>query len=119
MGMRMAEFLHLVTPHLEHLWGLAHNIGGTTQDRLNALAGGPLGGGWTGADGHVKRRVRLLHGLREHPQVVHIGILTMERQRVLGPRLSDHLHSLAEAGAALVHINAKPIKLLTLVATSY
>src|SRR5215475_4891396 len=118
MGMRTAKGIHLITPHLEHLWSLAHDVGGTTQDRLNVLAGGPLDGGWTGADGHVERGVRFLYGLREYPQVVHMGKLPMERQRFLSPRLSEHLRGFTESRAALVHINAKPIKLLALVATA-
>src|SRR5215470_16916536 len=117
MGMRMAEFLHLVPPQLEHLRGLAHDVGGSSQDRLNALASSPLDGGGTGANGHVERGVWLLDGLRKYPQVVYVGELTMERQRFLGPRLPHHLRGFTEAGAALVHINAQPIKLLTLIAT--
>src|SRR5437667_11149362 len=119
MGMRIAESLHLVTPHLEHLWCLAHDIGGTTQDRLNLLAGGPLDGGGTGADGHVERGMRFLYGFWEYPQVVHVGILPVERQRFLGPRLFDHLRRFAEPRPALVHIDAQPIKLLALVATPH
>ena len=83
------------------------------------MAGGPLDGGGTGADSHVERGVRFLYGLREHPEVVHVDILTVERQRFLGPRLSDHLRGFAEPRPALVHIDAKPIKLLTLVATPH
>jgi hypothetical protein len=47
-----------------------------------------------------------------------MGKLAMERQRFFSPRLSEHLRGFTESRAALVHVNAKPIKLLALVATA-
>jgi len=74
MGVGIAVGLHLVSPQLQHLGGLAHDVGWPAQDRLDVPTGSPLDRFRTGADGDIEGRMGLLQRFGDDPEVIDLRI---------------------------------------------
>ena len=118
MGVFVAVLLHLLPPKLNDLGRLAHDVGGPPGNDLNLAAGGKLHAGRAGANGLEQGRVGLLDRLGKHPQIVHVGELSVVGELLLGPGLDHHVHGLVEPFPALVDVHADAFKLLALIAGS-
>ena len=90
--------------------------GGAAGDDLYLSAGGEVDAGRAGADRLEQRRMGLLDGLGQNPDIVDVGEIAVVGKCLLGPCLDDDVDGLLEAVAAGVDIDANAFKLLALVA---
>ena len=61
----------------------------------------------------------LLQRFGHDPQIIHLRELTVEGQTFFGPGPRDDIDGFPKTRPTLFHVNADPIKFLTLVATAY
>ena len=92
------------------------DVGGAAGDDLDLAAGGEVDAGRAGADGLEQRRIGLLHGLGEHPEVINVGVLAVVGEPFFGPGFDDDIDGFLEPLAAGIDVDAYAVELLLLVA---
>jgi len=117
--MFVAELLHFLAPEADDVRGLPHHGRGATDDDRDVSTGGVLDAGGAGAHRDVERRVGLLQRLGDYPQVVDVGIFSMEGEPLLCLCPGDNIQVLAEPLASLVHVDPDSLELLALVSASH